>query len=67
MKAIVKENMNLKPIFPLFFLNTDISLTIRDIKMTFTTHVNNIHMEGTVSQIFFIYALVFILYKKKNG
>ena len=38
--------------FHFYFLNIDISFNIQVTEMKFCTGVNNIHIEGTVSQIF---------------
>ena len=47
-------------VFHFYFLNIDISLDINDVNLKLYMCVNNIHLEGTVSQ-FSIYGLVFIL------
>ena len=36
-------------------------------RIQFLTDVQNIHMEGTVSQIFFIKVLVFMLFQKTGN
>ena len=47
--------MNLKPIFPFFnFLIQDFSFTKAYISLKFYKHVHNIHLEGTVYQIFYL-------------
>ena len=43
----IKVNVNLKPTFPLYFLNTYISIDIEITEIQFLTHIKNIHMEGT--------------------
>ena len=48
-----------------YFLNKDISLNIQAKIMKFQTHVKNIHMEGTVSQIFYIGPSFYFV--SKNG
>ena len=41
-------------IFYVIFLNTDISVTTQDIAMTFCMTILHIHIEGSVSQIFYL-------------
>ena len=60
------EKSNLKPMFSLYFLNSDISLIVEITVIHFYTDVNIIHIEGTVSQIFYL-RLVFILFEKTGN
>ena len=41
-------------IFYVIFLNTDISVTTQDIAMKFCMAILHIHIEGSVSQIFYL-------------
>ena len=49
--------------FHFYFLNMDISANIIVTEIKFSTEINNIHTQGTVSQIFYL-GLSF--YKKKH-
>ena len=50
-------------IFPKYFLNMDISIDILPTTLTFLLVILHIHMEGTMSQIFYIGpSLYFIIF-----
>ena len=46
--------MNFKPIFSSFFFNMNISLNIKVSTLTFSTGIDKDHMQGIVSQIFYL-------------
>ena len=48
----LKEKLTKNRFFDFYFFIQDFSLNIALILLRFYTHVHNIHMEGTVSQIF---------------
>ena len=50
----IKGLFNLKPNFSLYFLIQDFSLNMALILMKLYKHVANIHLGGTVSQIFYL-------------
>ena len=58
-----KQTKNL--FFHFYFLNKDISLNIRVRELRFGTYLNNIHMEGTVSPIFYLGLSFYFI--PKNG
>ena len=54
MKFGFKKKQILNEIFHFYFLNSDILLIIKITIIKFYTDIKNIHMEGTVSQIFYL-------------
>ena len=54
MKFDLKKQQIKYQFFHFYFLNCDISLILEITVITFYTDVKNIHMEGTVSQMFYL-------------
>ena len=61
------RNISENHFFNFYFLNVDISLTMHDLNLKLHICIQNIVMEGTVSQIFFMVATMFFMkFWKKN-
>ena len=56
--------MNIKPFLSLLFFNMDISLNIKVSTIQFSTGIDKNHMQGNMSQIFYLGLGLYFIAKK---